>query len=1665
MGFYGNVSNITRSTFQFDQIYPNRLTMDAQTNEDGIYIGRYVLVEYDTANDFDVFTRIYPVNTKVGSGATAREEVYFYTAPQAPTPQTLELVKGQAGKYYYSADEDATASYTGLTNLIFYKCEKDGAYILGEGDETESAKGFTKIAELGTTDAGDYTVNYNLDLNKYNNSRGYDSTVWMKTYAGDEIKYVMIAELNTVVPTFDVSVDPPSEIPNQPHFGKDSTNVYYDLHVQPSWGFRIKEAKDETGNRTPSDEKVYHNSSYYDINGIEQKAENVSTEVDGDIYYNAKGFDVDYSNHETKLTDIIKLTKGQSGRAYNYHDPKTEITTLKKADDIQELSIHLPAIGNAVAHLYDVLYGDGSDSKEGNKRNKNIDWYYHGYLNEGLRLSEFFDDEVDEETGQVKEGYRYYPDRMKTVAASINTLHDFIGMIIDENSYKSSKYKDDTEGRQQQFIDTSDENTIYYDSDTSKYYRKVVGYNYIEQVNYDYSPATVNKNNYQPNLYFVKDGTGFKPDEGTEYQEINYYARKTLNDEYYDKVQLTDYNPNDFYSLVNGVFTKSTGKTFEKALNYYRLNKGTPIIFNGSYIADTYYKKDIDNDTGIVKYTLFKEKFDQQNHSNLSTIYDGLSAIGKQSLYPVQFYQAGLWFHYVDNDKLKGYFIDNSFDEKKTYYLISKVVKTEIPNTEGQMVEIYQPASGATITTISPKPILNEDSNKSIPGYTILNMADQEKWKNYIFKNPKNNDGNIIDTIFMQAEAVKTTMTDNGDGTYNINYNNQDTIWYKEFEPVKLYTPDTYYSEDATNQIKFSKDADKDLSANKNYYNFDPDDKNQVQAVHDNKENYFYEPCPKGQVAPQIGYYFTKDDDGYHIMEQEKVAGLTDTFYKLSSNDLYVMADTNHIYDKYTVWNSNASIVPASITLNRRKEKYVFEELKEFGIQYNTLLGILLEARRVLSTSLDTPEETRDTSTVQGCINKLNDIFAYFDNRYPGQFLITDAYDRIVNAPITTAQVDTITNIGTTTTTTITPPMENRWIEVNINSDPVNPQIKYQHNFNPLPKEDNTTTNANKNKQLEVDGKTEDTRGNGLNKTTGDTLSLYTPIVDGMGHIVGKNTETVILPYGYKTFTTNGVVSIDDKDLYSTINLNENGANTTTVSNPEQTLSMASNTQDLIAIEPANKWIQTKIVEDNNKNDIISIAHAIHSVDTVKKETDLNKLVNEQVQNVITLQDMVFDKAGHIIENHPHTYTLPYGFKKVKVVNSAGASNTKELSITATTTVIADNTQDQFSIETGNRWIRMGAVDEFDNKITIQHEIHKQDTHNGEDKIDLTTADTSKTFDIKSYSFDEAGHVDGTITTTVSMPTNYGIFTDSKNTTTARGTQSAMTIKGDDIHLLPTIGTDTIMFTHIGPDTATVNTTTTLASNIVDGKEFALFGDSFTIANVSYDKQGHINGTSTFNIKIPEISATTSTAQTATKADVIKTITINSQTGEIDVSRENIGNLKLTGFTATVTTSLTAEPIKEKDDVNTAFNKIESRLNGTENKLDTLQGDGEGSVAKAIADASATLNNSITDVDNKINTINGDETTEGSIKKAVANVSTTLTEAITAVDDKVTVINGTKEQEGSIAYAISALSALIETDYVKKTDYDALKQEVDALKALVEQYHPTSTDPGEETGG
>lgn len=128
MGFYGNITNTNKTSFNFDKVYPNRYLMDQWATTDGVFLGRYVLVEYDTE--------------------TKKED--------------------------YSTDS-----------------------VYPE----DSAEGKTF-----------YEINYLIDKTQYGTaSRLYDSTVWQKVYTDDGERYVMIAELNSVVPSLRLTIDKPTE--------------------------------------------------------------------------------------------------------------------------------------------------------------------------------------------------------------------------------------------------------------------------------------------------------------------------------------------------------------------------------------------------------------------------------------------------------------------------------------------------------------------------------------------------------------------------------------------------------------------------------------------------------------------------------------------------------------------------------------------------------------------------------------------------------------------------------------------------------------------------------------------------------------------------------------------------------------------------------------------------------------------------------------------------------------------------------------------------------------------------------------------------------------------------------------------------------------------------------------------------------------------------------------------------------------------------------------------------------------------------------------------------------------------------------------------------------------------------------------------------------------
>jgi hypothetical protein len=83
-----------------------------------------------------------------------------------------------------------------------------------------------------------------------------------------------------------------------------------------------------------------------------------------------------------------------------------------------------------------------------------------------------------------------------------------------------------------------------------------------------------------------------------------------------------------------------------------------------------------------------------------------------------------------------------------------------------------------------------------------------------------------------------------------------------------------------------------------------------------------------------------------------------------------------------SIWNNELGCVEG-VTSTRSKYAY-FKELKGFAKGLNTIHGLILKINKILESG---DIYTRDPNTVQGCINRLNDIFDKFNVLKPKHFL------------------------------------------------------------------------------------------------------------------------------------------------------------------------------------------------------------------------------------------------------------------------------------------------------------------------------------------------------------------------------------------------------------------------------------------------------------------------------------------------------------------------------------------------------------------------------------------------------------------------------------------------------------------------------------------------------
>jgi len=727
MGFYGNITNTSRTQFQFDKTYPNRKVMDTFAKSDGIYVGRYVLVEYDNQLAADWCTMAYQ--------KTINGIVCFFSAPMdaSGNPQVDT-------KYRFGVGDIITGKYIRVPGVFtdvngekrIYNLDEPGKesdlvyHIDGKLDESNNVK-VTLISDLANSP---YNENYNIDIKSYGPGRGYDSTVWQKVYANGDEKYVMIAELNSVVPTFGISADAPSLSPVAPHFDADSTNVFYRVHWQPNWGFRIKSASPNIsvapindagatidGNyitiskrmesKFPSDATTSWTRAAYDtatgqlnkfyfdpaINPdtlettgrwIKSDEAPATAQMPAAIYFNKAGFNpaiISYS--EADVLDKIALeATGLSGYQYNLHDS----TGAKEPQvDTQELSILLPSIGNSIAQMWDIVYGN-EEINGGKNRNLAINWSQGSIVPDttGLRL-----------VTRTEKGYGYNKEQVSTLAGAINSVHDLMGMIIQD--------KDNIEPESANVYDWN-EDYIYYLTNKERYYRKHKSYAF-ESPPADYEPFTkVSMQEWAiPHSYYYLDYIPSNPynnitktnypnyilEPYARYSERQYYEQVTVNGEGREGSSFEGvFEPNKFFVRGTKKITFS-GTEFELTSHVISLDK----TFNSQSGYHTITHKSLGNTRFWVEGEFYTTTFTEDTEPNELKFNEGLLFIKKEdgkyyrptSYDPsVTMYKAGKFQTATGN-----------YDKYAQYFAVSK--KTENNITYIEQIKYYQ-ATGVNAT-------------------------------------------------------------------------------------------------------------------------------------------------------------------------------------------------------------------------------------------------------------------------------------------------------------------------------------------------------------------------------------------------------------------------------------------------------------------------------------------------------------------------------------------------------------------------------------------------------------------------------------------------------------------------------------------------------------------------------------------------------------------------------------------------------------------------------------------------------------------------------------------------------------------------------------------------------------------------------------------------------
>ena len=942
MGFYGNITDLSRIHFQFDKVFNNRTEMESQLalGIDNIFAGRFVLVKYDVNNRYfqgDILYGFRDDDTGIIYADKTFQQPYIFTTFSrvvSPDPEDCDDYYYYDGRFYYKLPDASYYSEADENNYYTPDSDEDNIVCLNKivqlknidgqlinsfyqctGETSGEEATWNEI--ITDQDYSDYFTNFQIDAATYKDSfdtRGYDATVWQKVYSEGKGKFIPIARFNGSIPAFEFVVDPPTLTPTAPYIDSMSTDQLYRIHVPTHWGFQIQKTTDSSKSDVKegmSDLAIYLNLG-------------ANSTLGSTLYH------INESHTDTLTNNTIAITKtGKSGTLYNGEE----------LVDTQELSISLPVIGNMIDKGYDLIYGPGEAGNDPLDttlvRHRDIAWY-----------------EADQDTlkreGDVNLGGKTY--NLTSLAGIINTMHNQLGQII-----KTLQTRPDTSMIPQYSTDY-----IYYVVDEDKYFRIGPSYQYTTLVDADYNftPITYNPITYVTDTYYYQDNGQYVISRGIAdpSNPPQLYQKNVSGEMYHEITNLIPYIPSRYFVQQGVDYIRDNANQPSYAFypngTYYDITETTTFpgsSFGGEYLASTYYYLDNNN------YLLDTGETATANRQYYSKNNQGSSTIDQKILYiPNKFYYQ---------------------NAQGAYSLCAFETRAEAIAALGALAQLYWVEFDQTQEIIVSYEV--DGVVYTIKGHPIKENGAHPAVLLGDTSNPPADTSNFYCNTsigFIAYSNINYDLT-NGNGVPLFALPNDYIVFDENTMTAvsNLYVTGKYYYIDSSNSyIK----AYSHLDRNTVYYLIDTI-------------------IPLTQPFYIANTYYYESSADYFELDISSTMTQGRRYY--TAEKLYVVADYTGRCPYGYEWSNYSVFVPASVTLGKREDGRQFIEIKDFMKDGASINSDLLQLEKLLETNnLD----TRDKNTMQGAINQVQDILYVLDRLVPRQMLFVNDFGQITSSTI-----------------------------------------------------------------------------------------------------------------------------------------------------------------------------------------------------------------------------------------------------------------------------------------------------------------------------------------------------------------------------------------------------------------------------------------------------------------------------------------------------------------------------------------------------------------------------------------------------------------------------------------------------------------------------------------